>query len=44
MYFDRAAMLTETNFNVSQLNELRWILISADTLDIPAPDARISGG
>ena len=44
MYFDSAAMLTETNFNVSQLNVLRWIVVYADTFDIPAADARISGG
>lgn len=44
MYFDSAAMLTETNFNASQLNVLRWIVVYADTLDIPTADARISGG
>jgi hypothetical protein len=42
MYFDSVAMLTETNFNVSQLNVLRWIAVYAGTLHIPA-DARISG-
>ena len=44
MYFDSVAMLTETNFNVSQINVLRWIAVYADTLDVPAANARMSGG
>ena len=28
MYFDSVAMLTETNFNVSQLNVSRWIAVT----------------
>jgi hypothetical protein len=36
-------LLTDTSVRISQVNVLRWIAVHADTLDVPAADACMSG-